>query len=207
MSSSSIDEAAYRLQSKNEVIEIVDIDNNILSPATRGEMRANGWIHRATYAFVRTSNNYFYVQKRSKLKDYCPGYYDPTPGGVVGAGESYELTNEREIEEEMGIKNPSLMNHAFTFYYEDERLKCWGDAWDVVYDGPLKLQEEEVEEVVMMSLNEILDRAANGELFTPDSIHAAQLYLKHMNEKGIDLNPTGSALNVQLIQKEDGKKE
>ena len=52
-------------------------------------MRARKLIHRATYAFVRDSAGYYYVQKRSSLKDYCPSFLDPTPGGVVAAGESY----------------------------------------------------------------------------------------------------------------------
>ena len=49
------------------------------------------------------------------------GYFDPCPGGVVGSGESYEVTNEREVAEEMGITN-TPMEHLFTFYYEDERF-------------------------------------------------------------------------------------
>ena len=163
----------YLQKAANELIEIVDESNNVLTPTNRAEMRANRLIHRATYAFVRNSNNYFYVQKRSALKDYCPSFYDPTPGGVVGAGESYEDTNRREIEEEMGIRFPSssaagAIKHMFTFYYEDERIRCWGDAWDVVYDGPLKLQAEEVDSVHMMSMQEILSRSEAGEDFTPD---------------------------------------
>jgi 8-oxo-dGTP pyrophosphatase MutT (NUDIX family) len=69
------------------------------------------------------------------LKDYCPGFFDPTPGGVgmpsnlivilltlglVAAGESYEVTNTREVQEEMGIGGVP-MEHLFTFYYEDGR--------------------------------------------------------------------------------------
>lgn len=164
--------------SSDEIIEIVDENNNVLEPTTRKEMRQKRLIHRATYAFIRDSNNYFYVQKRSKLKDYCPSYWDPTPGGVVAAGESYELTNLREVEEEMGISG-IIMNHLFTFYYEDERIKCFGDAWEGVYDGPLALQEVEVEEVEMMSMNEIITRSKNGiDKFTPDSIFACHEYMK-----------------------------
>jgi ADP-ribose pyrophosphatase YjhB (NUDIX family) len=54
------------------------------------------------------------------MKDYCPGFFDPTPGGVVAAGESYEETNAREIAEEMGVMNVP-MSHITTFYYEDAR--------------------------------------------------------------------------------------
>lgn len=39
---------------------------------------------------------------------------------VVAAGESYEFTNLREVEEEMGIRGVP-MHHLFTFYYEDGR--------------------------------------------------------------------------------------
>jgi 8-oxo-dGTP pyrophosphatase MutT (NUDIX family) len=130
----------YILKSASEVIEIVDEQNNILEPKTRAEMRASHFIHRATYAFVRTPGNYFYVQKRSMLKDYCPGFLDPTPGGVVAAGESYEVTNTREVEEEMGIRGVQ-MEHLFTFFYQDSISKCWGDAWECEYDGPIQMQK------------------------------------------------------------------
>ena len=130
----------YKKMAASEVIEIVDENNNVLEPRTRAEMRANHLIHRCTYAFVRTSGNYFYVQRRSMLKDYCPGFLDPTPGGVMAAGESYETTNKREVEEEMGIKDVP-MDHLFTFFYKDEVSRCWGDAWECEYNGPIKMQK------------------------------------------------------------------
>jgi isopentenyldiphosphate isomerase len=176
-----------------ELIEIVDENNVVQTPTYRHEMRSKKLIHRATYAFIRNSQNYFYVQKRSSLKDYCPGYFDPTPGGVVAAGESYEETNRREIEEEMGIKDVTSTN-LFTFFYEDQRTRCFGDAWDIVYDGPLKIQVEEVESVHMMSMREILDRADRGELFTPDSIFACREYVLM---KGFQ-DPTGPLIEPQV---------
>jgi hypothetical protein len=59
--------------SADELIEIVDEKNNVLQPKLRHEMRSQKLIHRATYALIRDTDNYFYVQKRSMLKDYCPG--------------------------------------------------------------------------------------------------------------------------------------
>lgn len=167
----------YIAKSKSEVIEIVDEQNNPLEPTTRAVMRKNRLIHRATYAFVRTTGNYFYVQKRSLLKDYCPGFLDPTPGGVVAAGESYEHTNVREVEEEMGICDVK-MDHLFTFFFEDERTRCWGDAWECQYDGAIKMQKEEVDDVVMMSMDEILKLAESGGDITADSIAACKQYVK-----------------------------
>lgn len=60
---------AYLVASAKEKIEIVDRDNNILTPVTRAEMRENKLIHRATYAFIRTPGNYFYVQKVVRNKN------------------------------------------------------------------------------------------------------------------------------------------
>ena len=168
----------YIKASANELIQIVDENNKPVGASKRSEMRAKRLPHRATYAFIKNSSNYFYVQKRSSLKDYCPSYFDPNPGGVVGYGESYEETNCREIEEEMGIPGDTPMDHLFEFYYEDERIKCFGDAWELTYDGVLKLQEEEVESIHMMSLREIIERYERGEKFTPDSIYCCKEYVK-----------------------------
>ena len=30
----------------------------------------------------------FYIQKRTAIKDYCPGYYDLASGGVMADGET-----------------------------------------------------------------------------------------------------------------------
>jgi 8-oxo-dGTP pyrophosphatase MutT (NUDIX family) len=163
--------------SAEELVEIVDENNNPVEPRFRKDMRKYKLPHRATYAFVRNKCNYLYVQKRSALKDYCPQYFDANPGGVVAAGESYEVTNQRELEEEMGIPLDTPQKHLFTFYFEDERIKCFGDAWEVEYDGPLKLQVEEVESIHLMSMEEILSRADAGEKFTPDSIFACRMYV------------------------------
>ena len=54
-------------------------------------------------------------------------------------------------------------------------------TWELTYDGELKLQEEEVESVHMMTMDEILERADSGEDFTPDSIHACREYVRYKN--------------------------
>lgn len=98
-------------------------------------MRLQKLCHRATYILlVRPSDGKLFVQKRSTLKDYKPGYWDPTPGGVVGYGESYELNAQRELEEEMGLSSVPL-KWCFTFHYKDSDVDCWGDAWEGEWEG------------------------------------------------------------------------
>jgi hypothetical protein len=78
------------------------------------------------------------------------------------------------------------MEHLFRFYYEDERVRCFGDAWEVLYDGLIRLQVEEVEEVVCMSMSEILERNRMGENFTPDSLRACEEYVRLRGEPPVD---------------------
>eukprot|EP00164_Ancoracysta_twista_P010232 GFYU01015381.1.p1 GENE.GFYU01015381.1~~GFYU01015381.1.p1 ORF type:complete len:174 (+),score=62.31 GFYU01015381.1:107-628(+) len=168
----------------DEKVAIVDEQNNVVRAATRKEMRENNLIHRATYIFVLNSKKQFYVQKRTMLKDYCPGYFDPVSGGCVQHGESYEENAYRELEEEMGIKGEKL-THMFTFFH-DGRSRVWGDAWYIEYDidpSTMTLQEEEVESVHLMTLEEIRDRVSKGENFTPDGMEALEHYEKWLKQQ------------------------
>lgn len=36
------------------------------------------------------------VQKRTDIKDYCPGYWDPCTGGVLEQGEEYDLVCKKQ---------------------------------------------------------------------------------------------------------------
>lgn len=162
------------MSAANEIVAIVDARNNVVGAAPRWEMRANRLIHRSTYILVFNPEGALYVQKRTMSKDVFPGYYDPTTGGVVLAGESYEESAIRELEEEMGIRNVPL-TRMFDFYFADERTQVWGGAFCCVYEGPLTLQAEEVESVSIMTSDEIF-RRAKTEQFTPDGLYVVRRY-------------------------------
>ena len=149
------------LTAKEQVAE-VDENDNVIRPISRAEMRAQKLRHRATYIFAKNSKDEFYVQKRSAIKDYCPGYYEIVSGGCVQYGESYEENAYRELEEELGIRN-TPMEHLFKFYYENNVIKTWGDAWECTYDGPLTLQVEEVDSVHPMTMEQIFIEIRRGE--------------------------------------------
>ena len=67
-------------------------------------------------------------------KDYCPGYYDLANGGVVGGDESDELNAQREIEEEIGMKDVE-MNVLDRIKFEDPTNRVWGNIFGLEYDG------------------------------------------------------------------------
>jgi pyrimidine 5'-nucleotidase len=166
----------------------------------RSEMRLQTLWHRATYVLVlqpqqndhptQSSSSilrpHVLVQKRSSQKDYCPGKLDPTPGGVVGYDESYEENAVREIHEEMGIdvrvgnRLGNTIERLFTFDYQDEHVKVWGDFYVATYNGSIQdltIQKEEVEEVYTMTLDELYEQIrTHPNNYMPDSCYAIQLY-------------------------------
>ncbi len=57
-------------------------------------MRAGNFRHRATFVYlIDEQTGRIFVQKRSKLKRYCPGYWDICFGGCVTYGKSNKLKN------------------------------------------------------------------------------------------------------------------
>ena len=160
---------------RNEIILNVDADNNEIGTAPRHEMRAKGLPHRAAYILVFNSRGELFVQKRTMSKDIYPEYYDIAAGGVVLAGESYDESAERELEEELGIKNIPLTSH-FTFSHEDGSNLVWGRVYSCIYNGELTLQEEEIESGFFMTPDKVI--ALSGKKpFTPDGLYVLKRYL------------------------------
>jgi len=163
--------------SANEIVAIVDRDNTLVGKASRLEMRSRGLPHRATYVLVFNSVGWLFVQKRTVTKDIYPGCFDAAVGGVVLDGESYEQSAIRELEEEVGIRAVQL-EERFDFFFEDNNLKVWGRTFSCIYDGPLTLQVEEVENGSFMSIPSILHLIAT-EPFARDSLEAFRRFLHY----------------------------
>ncbi|ETO36449.1 putative Nudix hydrolase yfcD, partial [Reticulomyxa filosa] len=81
----------------------------------------------------------------------------------------------RELAEELGISGISLTNMG-NFKFEDEQVRVWGNMFTCTYDGPITIQETEVESIHIQSIHQIFSDLKQGVLYTPDSIAG----LKHL---------------------------
>ena len=160
---------------RDEIVLIVDKDNNETGSVPRHEMRAKGLVHRATYILVFNCRDELFVQKRTPGKDVYPGYYDVAAGGVVLAGETYDESARREVDEELGIRNAELTPH-FTFFYEEGLNRVWGRVYSCIHDGELTLQAEEVESGFFSPPAEVL-ALSEKEPFTPDGLYVLTQFL------------------------------
>ena len=94
------------LAMRDERLPVVDKNDRVLRYAPRSEVHGNNLRHRAVHILIFDDAGEVYLQQRSRWKDRHPLKWDSSAAGHVAAGESYEETARRELEEELGISVP-----------------------------------------------------------------------------------------------------
>lgn len=161
----------------NEIIQIVDENNTELAAVARKIMREQNLIHRASYILVFNKAGELFIQRRTKIKDIYPGYWDIAAGGVVLADESYEDSAKRELQEELGV-NDNNLTCCFDHYYEDKNNRVWGRIFCCRSEGPFILQPEEVEYGMFVPVQTALGMSKQ-EPFTPDGIEILNRFMEN----------------------------
>ena len=87
-----------------ELFDVVDEENRVIRQASRFEVHRDRLNHRAVHIFVFNKSGELFLQKRSRLKDVHPGRWDSSASGHLNAGQEYDETAARELEEELGVK-------------------------------------------------------------------------------------------------------
>ena len=160
-----------------EMVTIVDLADQVVESRERPEIRKFGLTYRVTYVLVFNSAGQVLIQRRTDIKDWCPGRYDFAAGGIIQFDESYNLSAERELEEELGIR-PAL-KPEFALFYDDivapVNNRNWGWVYSCQHEGPFNLQPEEVADATVVSVEEAL--ALPQEQVTPDTRQVLTAYL------------------------------
>ncbi len=141
-------------QNLDELFDVVDDQDRVTGQAARRDVHARGWRHRAVHLLVVNAAGQVFLQKRSMTKDLFPGIWDSSAAGHVGAGEDYDGTALRELEEELGLKLPqergvaSLRPQIQPLFKIEARPET-GQEFVWVYrvesEGPFVLQVDEIE--------------------------------------------------------------
>jgi 16S rRNA (adenine1518-N6/adenine1519-N6)-dimethyltransferase len=127
----------------SERFAVVAENDVIIGDAPRSEVHGNNLRHRAVHLFVFNREGELFLQKRSRWKDRHPLLWDSSAAGHVEAGEEYDETAARELEEELGVK-AALTRLA--------KLPCaektgWEFIWlyRAEHEGPFRLARAEIE--------------------------------------------------------------
>lgn len=142
-------------QRAEEIFDVVDAHDQVTGTATRAEVHGQKLIHRAVHVFVFNKRGDLLLQKRSALKDMCPGLWDSSVSGHLDAGEDYATAAVRELGEEMGIVLTQPPD-------EIARLAPGAETgWEHVrlyrtnYDGNLRFPSAEIDSAMWFPLAEV----------------------------------------------------
>jgi isopentenyldiphosphate isomerase len=161
--------------SVDELVDVVDENDRVLSQATRREVRRRNLRHRAVYILVFNQGGQLFVHRRTFTKDIFPGYWDVAVGGVVNAGEDYDTAAARELREELGVQNAHL-RRLFPMRYEHSAARVCGMVYSHTSEGGFTLQASEIVSGEWMDLDVLLE-GAQGAPFCPDGLEVLRLYL------------------------------
>ena len=159
-------------------VDIVDENDNVLRQVPWREMHDNGLLHKVGNVLLFNSRGELFVHKRSANLPLHPSLYDAKFGGIVDAGEGYDKCAKRELKEEAGVENVEL-EYLFDYKFRSKKVNTNAKVYRCVYDGELKLQEEEIEHGRFMTIPEILKMVKEGRM-TP-SVQIVMDKLRDLN--------------------------
>jgi len=167
---------------KNEVSmefwDIYDKDKKL----TGRTMKRNDWhmadgdYHLTVLGVIKRPDGKYLITKRVSTKEWAPGAYEVSGGGVR-AGETSEQAVRREVLEETGLDIDNAVSGGFVFTYRrdnpDEKNNYFVDVYEYVMDvkdSDIHLQLEETDGYRFADPDEIKSLADLGMFLHYDSI-------------------------------------
>ena len=168
----------------SEVVDLYDGHGQVVGRAARHEVRARNLRHGATGILVRNSRGEIYVHRRTDTMDGYPGLYDLAAGGVSSAGEAPAPAAAREAREELGVHGVPLRPLGIGAY-ADDRTDYVAFVYEVVYDGPITWQPQEVDWGAWLTPAQVLTWLDDPDRpFVPDSPALLRAHVEQLARDG-----------------------
>ncbi len=142
-------------QNLDELFDVVDEQDRVKGQMPRREVHRLKLRHRAVHLLVLNRAGKVFLHQRSRLKDQFPGFWNTSAAGHVGAGEDYDSTAARELEEELGCRPAQPPQPLFKIEAREETGQEFVWVYRVQAEGPFTLHPAEIE---------------RGDWFTPEEI-------------------------------------
>ncbi|NPA40423.1 MAG: NUDIX domain-containing protein [Thermodesulfobacteria bacterium] len=171
---------------RKELLEAVDENCNPITILTREKIHKHGFYHKTVHIFLFNKKGEVYLQKKAKSVEENPGLWTSSASGHVLAGESFLITAQRELKEELSIK-VKLEEVLRVTPLETPTLQCIalfvGHTNKIPKPNPL-----EVEDGRFFSIEEV-DRLikTHPEMFTPAFKFLWQKYWGMVTQKELKL--------------------
>lgn len=132
-------------QNLDEPFDVVDEQDRVTGVMARREVHRLKLRHRAVHLLVANRAGQVFLHQRSMKKDLFPGVWDSSAAGHVGAGEDYDATALRELEEEIGCRPAKPPRRLFKIEAREETGQEFVWVYRVEAEGPFVLEAEEIE--------------------------------------------------------------
>jgi 16S rRNA (adenine1518-N6/adenine1519-N6)-dimethyltransferase len=179
-----------------ERFPVVDKNDRIRGYASRSEVHGNNLRHRAVHILIFNPVGDVYLQQRSRWKDRHPLKWDSSAAGHVMAGENYDQTARRELNEELGVDVPLERIFRLTASSRTDHEFIWG--YRGVVSGNLVPNKCEIERGVFFA-PAVIDgwTSARPDDFAPGFLESWKAYRRKIHsEREQSIRPeTFSAAN------------
>ena len=158
--------------SQDEIVDVVNEQDEILSQVSKKEAHEKGLLHRCVVSEIKDSKGNWILVKQSASRQDAGQYVSPV-GGHVKAGESVEDALKREAFEEVGLKDFKFEFSGkviFNRFVLNRHENHFFIQYEIFSDEELTLNHESVE-YRKFSMEELrLELKQNPKLFG-DSFH------------------------------------
>ncbi len=166
---------------EEELIEVVTEKGEVIKIVPRSEIHGDPTLlHKVVHVLVFNSKDELLLQKRSMSKRVAPGKWDTSVGGHVNAGETLEEAVMREMEEELGI-HEGIPEYLYSYIHSNPVETELVYTYKSVYDGEIRIQEDEIDDVRPWSMDEIRKAIGHGDL-SDNFEHEIQTYIIHCSK-------------------------
>lgn len=177
----------------DEYIDILDKNGNKTGKTClKTKAHKKGLLHASVHIWIINNKGEVLIQKRAKDKDTFPNLWDVSVAGHISAGEKPETSVLREVEEEIGLLiSVDQLDFIQTFrkkvqhnhnLIDNELHHVYMCNLNFDFDS-LKVQEEEVSEIKLITLKKLADTLKikdNG--FVPHGKNYYILVIKNLNK-------------------------
>lgn len=149
-----------------EMFDVVDENDRVIGQAPRSEVHARKLLHRAVHIFTFNSRGEMLIHLRSPTKDESPNTWTSSASGHLSAGEDYDETAHRELQEEIGLAGELEFLHKFPASAETS----WEHTalYRLISDDEPTFDPVEIAAGEFLTLDEVDRRiAAEREIFSP----------------------------------------
>lgn len=139
-----------------EMFDVVDETDKVIGQQTRSAVHQSKLRHRAVHVFVRRDDGRLLIHLRSESKEEFPGVWTSSASGHVSAGESYEESVERELQEELGITAPLTRLHKFAAC-PDTSME-FTVLYECTWNGEIRADPGEIQQTEWVEVPELKNR-------------------------------------------------